>query len=120
MKMLFISGPYRSISPSQIHDNVYFARVAMIKAIEAGWAVICPHTMLSGSELLAAIDYIREDIYMNECLALLEKCDAIFMLKSWQLSEGAKTEHSWAQRWEKQIFYQTDYPDGVPFPCQMK
>lgn len=36
------------------------------------------------------------DEYMRVCMAALECCDTIYMLKGWEQSEGAKAECEWA------------------------
>lgn len=45
-------------------------------------------------------DYMRYDI------KILTDCKAIFMLKDWQESEGAKTEHYLAKKLKMKIIYQ--------------
>ena len=44
--------------------------------------------------------------YMPICLAMLEACDTVFMLKNWEDSKGAKVEHEYAKIQGKKIVYQ--------------
>lgn len=113
MKLIFISGSYSAVSWSQIQDNIKLARDAQVKLTLKGWAVLCPHTNTGGMELLEAAGDIEYKDYLDQGLAILERCDAIFMLKDWQRSHGAKLEHKYADIWEKQIYYEVD---GYPRP----
>ena len=54
----------------------------------AGYRVINPAVMPT--------DLDRED-YMPICLAMLERCDAIYLLDGWQESEGARVEVEYAR-----------------------
>lgn len=44
--------------------------------------------------------------YMREDLFALKLCDAIYMLKGWEESRGARIEHWFAKRYGKQVIYQ--------------
>lgn len=39
-------------------------------------------------------------------IRLLDKCDAIFMMKGWEYSQGARLEHDYAAAVGKEIIYQ--------------
>lgn len=43
------------------------------------------------------LDFSHEE-YMRVSLAMLECCDAIYMLKGWENSEGAKEEYVYANK----------------------
>lgn len=45
--------------------------------------------------------------YMIECLESIEKdADAIYLLRGWKLSDGARMEHELAVKLKKTIYYQ--------------
>lgn len=44
--------------------------------------------------------------YMVECITELVKCDAIYMLKGWNKSKGARLELHLAKKLNLKIFYQ--------------
>ena len=44
--------------------------------------------------------------YMIECIRVLFKCDAIFMLKNWKDSKGARIERHIAEEMGMQIMYE--------------
>jgi len=48
------------------------------------------------------IDFSHED-YMKVSIAMLGCCDAIYMLKGWEKSEGAKEEYIYASKLGLQI-----------------
>lgn len=47
--------------------------------------------------------------YMREDLRALKECDAIYMLRNWTDSRGAKIEHWFAKRYGKKVYYQNNY-----------
>jgi hypothetical protein len=44
--------------------------------------------------------------YMIEDLNALKECGNIYMLDNWELSRGAKIEHWFAKRYNKNVIYQ--------------
>lgn len=46
------------------------------------------------------------EAYMPICYAMIDCCDAVFMLKNWKDSKGAKLEHEYAKQHHKIIVYQ--------------
>lgn len=101
MKVVFISGPYRSTTKLGISQNIKVARKAAIKLWREGYAVICPHMNT------AHFDGICEDsVWLEGDLEIMRRCDAVFFLEGWQESEGARLEHHEALKLHKQILYQ--------------
>lgn len=43
--------------------------------------------------------------YMKICLAMLEACDAVYMLPDWRKSKGARTEYKFASKKGKVIMF---------------
>jgi len=88
-------------------QNIYRAEQAAIELWRRGWIVLCPHknTAFFGG----ACD---DQIWIDGGLELLERCDAIFMLKEWQGSEGAQKEYSRAVQLNMPIFHEENgYPE---------
>ena len=46
--------------------------------------------------------------YMRICIPMLEVADAIYMLKNWRDSEGAKVELAYAKCQGKEIFFEEE------------
>ena len=44
--------------------------------------------------------------YMPICLAMLEACNTVCMLKNWKDSKGARVEHEYAKLQGKNIIYE--------------
>ena len=102
MKVVYISGSYRSKSVNGIYENIQKARGEAIKYWRTGkYAVICPHMNT------AFMDGARKDhIWLDGDLELLRHSDIIVMLKGWEKSEGAIMEHAEAQKLGLEIIYQ--------------
>lgn len=47
--------------------------------------------------------------YMIDCLSVLMECDAIYMLRNWKDSKGARIEHAIATELGLEIIYQDKY-----------
>ena len=58
------------------------------------------HIPLNPSLLPEGMD---EDSYMPICYAMLDAADAIYLLKGWEISEGAKQELFYALKTDKRI-----------------
>jgi hypothetical protein len=46
--------------------------------------------------------------YMRICFAMIDACDAIYLLDNWKNSEGAQIEYHYAKKCDKQILFQAD------------
>ena len=68
---------------------------------KAGWAVICPH---KNTELFDG--HCADDVWLRGDLAILSRCDAVYMLNGWENSEGATEEHRLAQKLGLTVMYQ--------------
>ena len=60
------------------------------------------HITLNPAELLEGMN--GED-YMRICIPMLEVADAIYLLKNWRDSEGAKVEKAYAECQGKLVFF---------------
>lgn len=101
MKLIFISGPYRSSSEWELIENIRHAEAAAIKLWQQGWVVICPHKNTSHFGGLA-----DDNVWLEGDMEILTRCDAIYMLNTWEASEGAKAELAIAKEMELEIYYE--------------
>ena len=85
MKIIYVSGRYRARTWLGKVINIYKARRAA-QRLWGDWVVICPHmnTALFKED---GIPYIAGD-----CEIVKRCCDAIYMLKGYESSEGAMIE----------------------------
>lgn len=88
---IYIAGKVRGL---ENYKEIF--KEAEIKLKEKG------HVILNPAELPEGLD--AED-YMRICIPMLDVADAIYLLKNWQDSEGAKIEKLYAQCQNKLIFF---------------
>ena len=107
MKAIFISGPITAPTFYQVQQNIRRAEALAVKLMKKGWAVHCPH---KNSEFLqgALHKHPEEDFerWMAVDFEMLFRCDAIFMMKNWRKSRGAKMELAHAKELSKDIYYE--------------
>lgn len=63
------------------------------------------HSVMNPAWIKSYPGYSWED-YMRVALAMLDVCDAVYMLANWKDSRGAKTEHVYAKGQGKKIMYE--------------
>lgn len=88
MKVIYVSGPYRAPTEYEVGQNIRAAEEAAIKLWQEGWAVICPH---KNTARLGGV--VPDGVWIKGDIAMLIRCDAIYMLPTWERSEGARAEH---------------------------
>lgn len=110
MKTIYVAGPYSGVDENQVHSNIANAEKASILLLNLGWCVIIPHKNFAYYEIRTSLDY---DFFMECCIELLGKCDAIFILEGWEKSKGARLEHLFAKKAGIEIYYEKD---GYPQP----
>ena len=106
MKVIYVSGPYRAGTEAGVQENIHRAWVETARLWSAGFAVICPHKNTEHMEGLEGVS--NDDILAGE-LELVSRCDAIYMLKGWVKSDGAKAEHTEAGRLGLKVYYESGY-----------
>src|SRR6185437_11842970 len=105
--VVYVAGPYSgpSYDPNSYYDvnkNIMFAREFAKRIWEAGAACFCPHANTIHFQVDCKCSY--QD-YIDGDLAILSRCDALFMLPTWQYSKGAKIERDFASEKKLPIFY---------------
>ena len=95
---IYISGP---ITGRKREDYMrHFTKAAGILE-SAGYQTYNPAL----SHILMPESFTHED-YMAISEAALKRCDAVFMLKGWRASEGAKEEHMLANILKLPVMYE--------------
>lgn len=97
---IYISG---KISNLPRREYLKHFREAHKELLESGFK---QNEIVSPIPMGEAYYYLGYDLIMHLDLALLEKCDAIYMLKNHVDSEGARTELLKARKLGLKIFYQ--------------
>ena len=93
---VYIAGKVTGLEKTEILSKFYESRKQLK---EEG------HTVMSPSVLALNEGFEHED-YMHICYAMIDVCDAVYMQKDWQNSEGARMELQYAKDWKKQIIYE--------------
>jgi hypothetical protein len=101
MKVIYIAGPYRSRTEYGLELNIRAAERAQIRLMREGWMVFNPH---KNSGHLGGT--MPDNFFLAGDLEILRRCDAIFMLKKWELSAGAKDELKLARKLKLEIIFE--------------
>ncbi len=95
MSKIYLSGPISSL-PIEVARRAFKRAEETLQA--QGWEVVNP--MNNGLPVEAAWEqHLAEDV-----LALLA-CKAVYMLRGWEKSQGARLEHAIAARVRMRIIY---------------
>ena len=96
MKTIFISGPISKVLHTDYKTKF---KEAETRLSACGYAVINPSFQNVG---------FKYEDYVIITLNMLARCEAIYMLKGWELSEGAKLELHYAKLTGKTIYYEEE------------
>lgn len=66
--------------------------------------------------ILPEYDDVSHDDYLHICFAMIDVCDAVYMLSDWQQSKGARKELQYAADTRKEIVYQDASTKEKNFP----
>jgi hypothetical protein len=101
MKIIYVAGPYRADGWHNVWENIMAARDVARKLWLEGWAVVCPH---ANSILMDGPD-IPARTFLDGDIEILRRCDALFAMRGWERSEGARAEIAEAKRMGLEIIY---------------
>lgn len=92
MIVVYIAGPYTAATEWGTLGNIQMAEAAAATLWQSGFAALCPHK--NTAHFGGLVPYER---FIAGDLAMLERCDAVFMLPGSRRSPGATRERSHAQ-----------------------
>lgn len=113
MKLIYVAGKYSEKTYSEIDDNIRKAEYASVKLLSLGWAVITPHKNTAHYEIYEAAEKLNYKVFMDNNFEILQRCDALFLLKDWQNSKGARMEAEHARYGNMEIYEESN---GYPKP----
>lgn len=87
IRVIYVAGAFRAPTQWEIMQNVWKAERASLKLWKEGYAVICPHTMTQHFQ-----NECPDEMWLDGCIELLKRCDAIYMLTNFHQSEGSLAE----------------------------
>ena len=108
MKVIYVAGKYRAQTEWELVENIRLAELAARRLWEEGWSVICPHKNTAHFGGLFEDEDKDYQTWIEGDLELLRRSDAIYLLRNWQTSNGAKRELELAQKLEKEIYFEED------------
>ncbi len=110
LKVIYVAGKYLGDCDWETYQNIHNARVSAHRLWNEGWAVICPH---SNTAFFGGVNERDKDNpngdwqkWIKGDLEIISRCDAVYMIKGWENSKGAKLELKEAQRLGKEILYE--------------
>ena len=103
-KLIYVAGPYRSKTPGGQAENIWHASRVAIRLFELGWVCFTPHLNTANFNWYSNLP---DEVWLNGGLKFLEFCEAIFMLKGWEESKGAKRELEVATERKMEVFYES-------------
>ena len=102
-KIIYIAGKYRGKTDHEQTENIRHAQRVALRLWELGWVVFTPHLNTAHFNWYSNLP---DEVWLNGGLKFLEMCQAIFMLKDWESSEGAKRELEIAIERKMGIYYE--------------
>jgi len=87
IKVVYVAGAFRAKTQWGILQNVRKAEDASLHLWELGYAVICPHTMTQHFQ-----NECPDEVWLEGCIELLKRADAIYLVDGWQTSKGSLEE----------------------------
>lgn len=91
---VYIAGKITGDYYNKVTDKFLAAEIQLS---EAGHLVMRPTCLPLG--------FNHKD-YMHICYAMIDVCDAVYLLNDWKMSKGARMEHQYAEKKHKVIYYQ--------------
>lgn len=106
MKIIYIAGKYGAKTEWGLIENIRHAEDIARKLWLEGWAVICPHKNTAHFGGLWYSNGKDSEKFLTGDLEILKRCDAIYMMKDWRWSKGAKMEHNLAEQLGLEVYYE--------------
>uniref|UniRef100_A0A6M3KBR3 DUF4406 domain-containing protein n=1 Tax=viral metagenome TaxID=1070528 RepID=A0A6M3KBR3_9ZZZZ len=105
MKVIYVAGPYRAETSYGVYQNIRKAEAKAVELWQQGYAVLCPHL---NSQLFELMFNNANEICLKGGLVILERCDAIYMMKGWESSVGSRAELKVAKKNRMEIIYEEE------------
>ena len=111
--LIYIAGPYSG----DVENNIAKAEKVSIELIRNGWYVFTPHKNTAGYEQYEDRDKISVQTWIDMDLDMLERCDALYVMREWRTSIGTCGEISFAGKVDIPIFFEEFYPAHLLTPA---
>ena len=99
MNLVYVAGPYRGRSESEVFANIVAARAVAARIWELGMVAVCPHlnTAFMGGT-------VQDSTFLKGDIELMLRCDAVFAMHGHERSQGAKREIDTAKEQDMPVF----------------
>lgn len=95
-QVVYIAGPYRDARGEYyVRENIRSAELAALTVWKLGAVALCPHKNTAG---LGGAFEIPDETWLRGDLELVRRSDAVWALKGWQTSSGARGEIALAKK----------------------
>jgi hypothetical protein len=87
MIVVYIAGPYRASTPWEVERNIRRAEELAYEVASLGCVPVCPHSMYRFFDRT-----LTDRAWLDICMELLERCDALLTVPGWEHSAGSRAE----------------------------
>jgi hypothetical protein len=95
---VYVSGKISGLDPVEAKKNFIKAELRLRNQ---------GHEVMSPKGVMDFAGFEHED-YMHVCKAMVDVCDAIYMLSNWQTSKGSREELNYAKEWRKEVLWEDE------------
>jgi len=103
---VYIAGKITGLTRTEVQEK--FAR-ASIELQAQGHETFVPCVLPDYAD-------IPHQDYLHVCYAMIDICEAVYMLSDWQMSPGARMELQYAADYQKKILYEDEATREADFP----
>ena len=101
-KIIYVAGKFRGKTAYEIHCNVVKAEAVALELWRDGWVVFCPHLNTQNFQ-----GELPDEVWLNGCIEILMRCDAIYMMEGYEQSVGALAELEIAEELDLEVIYES-------------
>ena len=103
--LVYVAGAYSG----DVAANIARAEAVSIALIRNGWHVFTPHKNTSGYEKYEDGN-ITKDTWIEMDMNILSRCDLMYVMDNWWISDGTKVEMKFAVAHDIPVFVENMHP----------
>ena len=92
--VIYLAGKISDPDVMVMLENITSFSVMENRLLKAGFAAVNP----AADCLAVSLGGVSYEDVLEKDRAILERCDAVYFMRSWRESPGARSEHRWAAR----------------------
>lgn len=102
--VVYIAGPYRGKSESDVFKHIINARKWAIIVWTGGGIAICPHL---NTAFFGGVAGLPDQVWLDGDLEIIKRCDAVLVIPASESSVGTQAEIQHAERQGIPVFHST-------------